>query len=205
MLRTIMVFTVAAGLGLPALSTAQTVSPAPGQSLGGPLVPGVCVLSREAVFSSAKVGQAATARLQELTDQARTEVNADRAPLDAEAKAIESQRASLSAAALKTRQEALTAKATALQQKAALRNREIEATRAKAAAKIGEEAQPLIEQAYHSHNCGMLLSRDAVLGGNADADLTAAVVKALDGKITTITFDRESLAGEALKAALANR
>jgi Skp family chaperone for outer membrane proteins len=194
MLRTITAFTVAAALALPALSAAQTAPPASGQNLGGPLIPGVCMLSREAVFTSAKIGQAATARLKLLADQAQAEVDGDRAPLELEAKTIEGQKASLSATALKARQDALAPKVAALQQKATLRSREIDATRAKAVAKIAQEAQPMIEEVYRSHKCGVLLSRDAVLGGNVSADLTAAVVQALDSKVATITFDREVLA-----------
>ena len=74
---------IAARLAAPAvaLAAAPATAPAPttDQSLGGPVVPGVCVLSREAVFATAKVGQAASARLKTLTDQAQAEVNSDRA------------------------------------------------------------------------------------------------------------------------------
>lgn len=39
----------------------------------------------------------------------------------------------------------------------------------------------------------MRRSRNAVLGGNFSNDLTAPIVQALDAKISTITFDRETL------------
>ncbi len=46
--------------------------PAPAaQPLGGPVVPGVCLLSREAVFANAAVGKAASARLAELASIAQ--------------------------------------------------------------------------------------------------------------------------------------
>jgi Skp family chaperone for outer membrane proteins len=183
------------------VAMAQTpASPAAGQSLSaGPPVPGLCVLSREAVIANTKVGQAVSARLKTLTDQAQAEVNGERGPLEAEAKAM----SGLSGAQLKARQDALAPRLAALQQKAAQRSREIEATQAKALNRVAQELQPVVVQVYKSHNCGILFSRDAMLGGNPSADLTAAVVQGLDARITTITFDRETLAAAATPAATA--
>src|SRR5699024_9313057 len=51
-------------------------------SLGNKSVPGVCMLSRGAVLSNAKVGKAADARLKQLAEQARTQLENQRKPLD---------------------------------------------------------------------------------------------------------------------------
>ena len=59
--------------------------------------------------------------------------------------------------------------------------------------------QPILAPIYKAHGCGLLLNRNAVMGGNMDGDLTAEVVKALDAKITTMTFDREVLPPAAKK------
>jgi Skp family chaperone for outer membrane proteins len=80
-----------------------------------------------------------------------------------------------------------------MQQKAELRSRELEATRLKALERIAVEAQPLIAEVYRAHNCGLLFAREAMLGGNTAADITPAVVQALDAKLTTISFERETL------------
>jgi hypothetical protein len=50
-----------------------------------------------------------------------------------------------------------------------------------------------VASAYASHHCGLLLNRDAVLGGNTTNDLTAEVVQGLDRKITTMSFNLEPL------------
>lgn len=165
-------------------------------ALVGPLVPGVCVLSREAVFANAKVGLAASARLHELSKQAQAEIDAERAPIEADLKALEAQKASLTQAQLDERGKPLAARWDGLQRKTSLRAREIEATRTKAFGRIATEAQPVIAQVYASRKCGMLFAREAMLGGNPGADLTAAVVQGLDAKITTIAFSRESLPAE---------
>lgn len=189
-MKTLLIATVAAsGLaGHPALAQAPAAQP-----LGGNAVPGVCLLSREAVFATAKVGQAATARLRELTRQAETELAGERKPIEDDAKALAAQRASLKPAELQPREQALAQRFQAVQQKAQQRSRELELTREKALAQIAEQAQPVIAAAYKAKTCGLLVNRDAVLGGNLSGDLTADVVKGLDARITAITFDRASL------------
>lgn len=177
-----------------ASAPAAPAAPAAAQPLGGPVVPGVCLLSREAIFANAVVGKAASARLAELTRAAQGEVDAERAPIEAEAKALEGQADNPQ---IRPRREALAKRWQALQEKAALAGREIEATRAKALGRIATDAQPLIAQAYAARKCGLLFDRGTALGGNFSNDLTADVVKALDAKVQTISFERERLAAPA--------
>lgn len=160
------------------------------QPLGGPVIPGVCLLSREAVFANAAAGKAASARLQDLAAVAQTEIETERQPLEAELRALESQPDN---AARRQRAETLAGQWQTLQQKAAHASQEVEATRAKAMERIANEAQPAIAQVYAAKACGLLLDRNSALGGNFANDLTADVVRALDGRLSTITFDRERL------------
>lgn len=172
----------------PASLSAQT--PTPAQSLGGPVIPGICLLSREAIFANAAVAKAATARLAELTRTVQTEIDQQRTPLETEVKALEGQPDN---AQTKQKRDALAARWTALQRKAAHNSREIDATRAKAMERISTELQPIIAQAYTSKKCGLLIDRSATLGGNFANDLTGDVVKGIDARIQTITFERERL------------
>lgn len=189
----VVVLTFAAGGAL----AQPAAAPAPAQPLGGPQVPGVCLLSQQAVLANAKVGQAATARLKELTQQAQAEVDGQRKPLTADAQTLQGQRATLKPADFEQKQQALTQRLQALEQTAQQRSREIELTRERAVARIATEAQPVIAEVYKAHNCGLLVDRSAILGGNMGGDLTADVVKGLDARITTITFNREALAASA--------
>ena len=172
-----------AGAALPA--AAQQAQP-----LGGPVIPGVCLLSREAVFANAAAGKAASARLQELAAMAQTEIETERQPLETQLRALEGQPDN---AARRQRAEALAGQWQALQQKAAHANQEVEATRLKAMERIANEAQPAIAQVYAAKACGLLLDRNSALGGNFANDLTAEVVQLLDSRLSTITFDRERL------------
>lgn len=177
-----------------ALAADPASAPAPAaQPLGGPQIPGVCLLSRQAVLTAAKVGLAATTRLQELAKQAQAEVDSERSAINTDAQALKDQESKLKPPELQEKQQTLQQRVQNLDVKARQRSREIEATREKALARIADEAQPVIADVYKSHKCGLLVDRSAILGGNLGGDLTADVVKALDAKITTITFDRETL------------
>lgn len=198
MIRTLTLVAIVMSAALPA--AAQTIGGSgsshqqpQSQPLGGPLIPGVCLLSREAVFANAAVGRAASARLLELAQAAQTDIDSQRAPIEADAQAFEREAAALSEARRDERRQALAQRVQALQQQAAHNSREIEATRAKVLEQIANAAQPVIAQVYASKACGLLFDRATALGGNFGNDLTAEVVAALDARMSTITFDRERL------------
>ena len=161
--------------------------------LGGPEVPGVCLLSREAIYANAAVGKAASKRLQQLSAEAQAEIETERKPIDVELQAFRAALADLDAQQRQQRDRDLSAKLRPIQEKAELRAREIEVTREKVMQRIADEAQSVIKSVYERRNCGILFDRNSVLGGNFTNDLTASVVQELDVKISTIQFDREQL------------
>ncbi|MGC1302780.1 MAG: OmpH family outer membrane protein [Caulobacteraceae bacterium] len=196
-----------AGAALALLSGAAAAPQAPSTAgsstqaiVDGPVISGVCVLSPDAVLTASKVGQAANLRLQQLTKDAQDEMAGDRTPLETEARTIESEGKSLSATQLQKRREALAIRVKALQDKAALRSRELEYTRVKVVQQISQQAQPVISSVYKTHSCGLLFRRDGILGGNPTNDLTAEVVRGLDAKMSTITFQREALPASAAQS-----
>jgi Skp family chaperone for outer membrane proteins len=168
------------------------------QALGGPLVPGVCLLSRQDVLTNSKAGQVAAARLRELATQAQTEVDTERKSVEADMAALEKNKA---AAAIESKRKPIIDRWNAVQLKTNQRSRELEATRDKALSRIALEAQPVIEASYRSHNCGLLLAREVMLAGNQGADITPSVIEGLNAKLTTITFDRETLPAQPVPVA----
>jgi Skp family chaperone for outer membrane proteins len=173
---------------------AQAAPPPPAATpLGGPVVQGVCLLSRQAVFANAKVGVAASARLVQLATEAQGEVDAERAPIDKDMAAYNDAAPKMTLEQRTQRARDLEARMAPIRAKAAQRSREVEATRNTVMAKISDAAQPLIAQAYAARKCGLLFDRNSVLGGNFENDLTADVVRALDAKLTTLSFNREVL------------
>ena len=170
----------------------MAATPATGD-FGGPLVANVCLLSRDRVFAQSQVGQAATARLKQLGQKAQANFDAERRKLEGEAKALQAKAPTMPPADIQRRQQQLQARAQAAQNDAAQASRELEATRGKVMGQIEEAVQPIVLAAYQAKGCGLLLAREAVLGGNMGNDLTPAVIQGLDAKMTTITFEREHL------------
>jgi len=195
MSRALIACLVATLVATPAL--AQTAPPSAGDSdLGGPAIPGLCLLSQQAVINNTKIGLAASLRLQQLTQQIRAELQSEEQPLQAAGQALEAQRATMKPALFQQKQQLLAERGQALQDTAQRRQRQLDLTRQKALNQIAEDERPLITQAYKSHNCGLLFDRTPVMGGNMTNDLTQSVVQALDARITTITFDLEPLPPE---------
>lgn len=188
----VMSFAPAAGAQTPAAQPTASVAGA-ADELGGPLVANVCLLSREEVFSQSKVGQSAIIQLKQLGQKAQANFDADRRKLEAEAKALQTQAQAqgMTPAQAQHRQQQLQARAQALQGGAAQTTRDLEATRARAMGAIEDAVRPIVADAYKAKGCGLLLSRDAVIGGNLANDLTAQVTQALDAKMSTISLERE--------------
>jgi Skp family chaperone for outer membrane proteins len=184
--------TPAAAPTAPAAPASAAPAPAAGE-FGGPLVANVCLLSRDRIFAQSQVGQAATARLKQLGQRAQASFDGERRKLEGEAKALQAKAATMPPADVQRRQQQLQARAQAAQTEAAQAERELQATRAKVMGQIEDAVQPIVLTTYQAKGCGLLIAREAVLGGNMGNDLTSAVIQGLDAKMTTITFEREHL------------
>jgi Skp family chaperone for outer membrane proteins len=187
--RTMMALAAAALAALPGAAVHAQASGS--AQLSGPEVPGVCYLSRDQIFAESKVGQAFTARMKQLTDQAQGEIEAQRQPIETDVQAYRAKSSSLSADQRQSQEQALAQRMQAVQVSQQTKARQLQLTQAKASQQIGAYAQPIITSAYSSRKCGVLFDRNLVLGGNMTNDLTAAVIQGLDAKVTTISFNLE--------------
>ena len=175
-----------------AAPAAAAAAPAAGSNapLGGPVIPGVCIFSNAQLVQQSAVGRAVLARLQQLQQAVRTELQPEQTAIQNEARAVQA----LPAGAARTqREQALATRAQAYQQRATIRGRELELTEQKALGRIATEAEPVVRQVYTQRNCGLLLDRNAVFGGNQQMDVTQAVMTALNARIQTFSFERERL------------
>nr|WP_295108127.1 OmpH family outer membrane protein [uncultured Caulobacter sp.] len=173
--------------------TAPAAAPAAAAISHGPALPGVCILSTPSVVGGSQVGKAVTARLQTITQQVNAELGGERTALENEGKALDAKKATTAQDALEQQAAALQVKANAWQRKGQLRQREVEATEQKALARVYQEMDTPIKQAYQAAKCSILFDRESVMLANPAMDITSAVVTALDARIKTLTFDRERL------------
>ncbi len=152
-------------------------------------IPGVCVLSREAMFDLSKVGLNVTGQFRSARDAAQKQVSAEEGSITADIRALESEKASLTEDLYRQRQLELAGRLRDLRAEAAQKSQALEAARQEAVKKIAVAAQPFIAEVYQRHHCSLLLSRDAVLAGNPGMDITAEVIKELDVAPLEIGFD----------------
>jgi Skp family chaperone for outer membrane proteins len=177
--------------GASSIASAQDASSPPVNH--GPPVPNVCVFSAENAIGASSVGKAIGTRMQQIVAQVNAELNAEKTAIDTEAKSLDAQKASLDQASLQRRANDLNTKANNLQRKAALRDREVSATEQKQVGRVIREMEPLVRNAYQAKACSILLNGAAVTLANPAMDLTPGVVTALNGKLSTLAFDRERL------------
>ena len=192
-------FLAATVSGLAALATAsgafaQAAPPAaaPAVTHGAPIT-GVCIFSSQRAVATSQVGKAVDARLKTIISQVNAELTGERTSLDNDAKALDAKKGTLEQSALEQQAAALQVRANAWQRKGQLRQREVEATEQKQLARVYQELDPAIRQAYQAKTCSILIERESVLLGNPAMDITDAVVTAVDARIKTLTFDRERL------------
>ncbi len=159
----------------------------------GPAIAGVCIFSRDAVVGSSAVGKYVTDRLKQISSQAQAELQGEMTALQTDEKAYVTQRASLASDVQQQRETGFRQREELLQRKAELRNRELQATEQKALSRVLVEVNPLLIQVYGQRNCGLLLDQNATFGANPSMNITADVVRLLDGKITQFPFEREHL------------
>ncbi|MDB5477103.1 MAG: hypothetical protein JWP49_2614 [Phenylobacterium sp.] len=179
-------------LALSSSALAQAAAAPPPVSQG-PVIPGVCIISIEGAVAGSTVGKYVDTRLQQIVQQVQAELGGERTAIENEARALDGQRGALDQNTLEQRGAALQVRNNALQRKAQQREREVQATEQKALARVGDEMEPLIRQAYQQKNCSVLLQRTAVVIANPAMDITPQVVAALNVKITQFAFDRERL------------
>jgi outer membrane protein len=191
-------FLAATVSGLAALATAsgafaQAAPPAAPPVTHGAPIAGVCIFSSQRAVATSQVGKAVDARLKAIIAQVNAELAGERTSLDNDAKALDAKKATLDQSALEQQAAALQVRANAWQRKGQLRQREVEATEQKQLARVYQELDPAIRQAYQAKTCAILIERESVLLGNPAMDITDGVVAAVDARIKTLTFDRERL------------
>ncbi|HZC16556.1 MAG TPA: OmpH family outer membrane protein [Caulobacteraceae bacterium] len=159
----------------------------------GPAIPGMCVLSQEAIVFSSTVGKYVTSRLQQLNQAASAEVSADATSLQNDEKAFDASRAGLSPEQLQQRGAALQGRENDLSRTVQIRREEMTQTQQNADKRILAEASPIFEAAVHAHNCSIVVSGTGVLVAETSMDLTPTVIAGLNAKITQFAFDRVHL------------
>ena len=194
--------TIAAGVAVAALAAASGAfaqAPAPAAPVAPPThgapIAGICVVDLDQVVATSTVGKYVQQRLQQIQQQANAEVNGENTQLNNDAKALDAQRATLDQTTFEQRGTAIQVRANALQRKVQQRERELQVTEQRALARVIQESEGPVRQAYQQKGCSLLLQHQAVLGVffNPAMDITPQVVTGLNAKNSQFPFERERL------------
>ena len=158
----------------------------------GPAITGLCVYSNAQALAASAAGKAYSTRMQQLQAQAAAEISGQQTQLQTEEKALVAKRATLNQEQFAQQAQPLQAREQALNQTADARTRDLRYTAARQTQRLGSVLEPLVRAAYEGHHCSVLINGDGIMAANRDMDLTTEVIRALDAKMTTITFDRET-------------
>ena len=159
----------------------------------GPVIPGVCTFNQGRAVGGSMVGQAVAARMQQLTDSVRAELQPEGAAIEAEANALQTGQASMPADQFQQRAVALQQRAGAYQQLAGQREAELQYTQGLQLQRIGETMDPILVQVYQERGCGLLLDRSTMFGANPAMDITDRVIELVNQQLQTLSFDRSPL------------
>lgn len=178
----------------PAARPAQAAAPAPAP-VGGPVIPGVCLFSEAAAVANSDVGKAVNTRMEQLGAAVQAELRPERTAIENEENALRTARPTTQEEqnALQTRALALRQRGENFERLGATRVRELQLTQEKQLNRIAQEMEPAIRAVYAQKNCGLMYDRNAAYLFNPEMDVTDEVIAALNGRIRTLTFDRERL------------
>jgi len=179
----------------PTTGAAPSAAPAAAPIRQGPPITGYCVFSINEVLGASKVGQSVVARLKVLGSQVTAELQPEADGIRNDERALESAQATLDAATLQARRANLELRVSNFEKREQQRQQEMQATQQKQFGIVLKELDPIMRDLYQQRGCSVLVDGDA--GGvrlvNPAMDLSPQAVTGLDGKIQTLTFDREHL------------
>jgi Skp family chaperone for outer membrane proteins len=179
-------------LGCPDSSRAQTQDTSSAthtEPAYGPAIPGVCVFSRDAAIDNSTAGQAATKRMQALTQQVNTELQPERDAIAKEQSTLSAQGTKLPAADLKFRTDALAIREQVFNQKLHIRNAQLVKTRQDALSKLTDALRPALVGVITANKCGAVLERANIYGFNAKMEITSQVTATMNSAIQPFSFD----------------
>ncbi|HEX8568780.1 MAG TPA: OmpH family outer membrane protein [Caulobacteraceae bacterium] len=173
----------------PAAQAARAPTP---PSNPGPVIAGVCVLDEQAAIGTSSAGRAYQARMQQLTQQVRAELQGQTTPLQNDVNAFQTAQATLTPEQRQQRGQALETRLQTLRRLEATREQELQATQVRQLNRIVEALQPIVSQTYVARNCGLMVDKSAVFYSNPQMDVTAQVVQQLNARLATLgNFERE--------------
>lgn len=189
-----MKLTAFATAALAALAVAGSATAQPAQPTNpGPVIPGVCTYSNERALGGSMVGQAVSARLEQLNQAVQAEMQPEATAIETEAATLEQSQATMPPEEFGQRATALQERLRNYQILGQTRQAEMQYTQQLQIQQIAATLDPILVQIYQERGCGLLLDRTAMYGANPAMDVTDRVIEVLNTQLQTLSFDRSAL------------
>lgn len=154
---------------------------------------GICVYSNHDALTQSATAEKANANLQHLAQQIKDQIESRKEQLEKERREFQAKASDMDSAEHEEQTKALQKKQHALLQQTNLLAARLRYTQTTIRKQIDKVIEPLVKQAFEASDCHILLKSEAVLARHQVHDLTPAVTKALDAKVTSIHFKLLSL------------
>lgn len=181
--------------------TASAAAPASAQTNGiqnpGPVIPGVCVYFNQRLLAQSTVGQAVQARMEQLAQEVRGELQPYATSIQTEMTALQQGQATIPADQMQQRRQALQQRLQEAQQLEQTRDGELRYTLSEQRRQIAAAVDPILVAVYQERGCGLLLDRESVLAMNPAMDVTDVVIQRLNTALPTLSFNRLAVPAEA--------
>jgi Skp family chaperone for outer membrane proteins len=164
---------------------AQPAAPAP--TFGPPLA-GVCMFARAQALEASQAGVSAGQQIQQFDRGVRAELDAERAAIVSDDRALAAQKATLPAAAYQQRVGALKQRYAELDRTTQLRGQQLAKTRADAVALISRALDAGVAETITARHCSVVFERAGSYGSNAGMDITAQVIQQMNERLPGVTL-----------------
>ena len=158
----------------------------------------ILVVDTAKVYNDSSVGQHVTRQVKSMATSTESQLKAQASPLESRAKTLESLTTGKTPqqlaqdASFKSQYESFQKDTFKLQQDAAIAQRELQITEAKARQLVTAKMKTIIDQIARERNADVVLEKQLVIYGEP-ADITSTVLSRLNSQMTTVPVTRERL------------
>lgn len=175
---------------LASLAATGAVAQTQGPQNPGPAIGGVCVYFNSRAMAQSTAGQAVGARMEQLAQEVRGELQPYATAIQTEAQALQNGASTIPADQMNTRRQALQQRAQEAQQLEGTRENELRYTLSEQRRKMTEALEPILVQVYQERGCGIMIDRESVFMVNPAMDVTDLVIQRLNAALPTLSFSR---------------
>lgn len=154
----------------------------------GPPLAGICVFDEPRAVDQSRAGAGATQQIAQFAQGVRGELDAQRAAIVADDRALAARKAALPQADFQQRVTQLRQRYQALEDTQKLREAQLVQTRRDAVGQIAKALNPALTEIVTARRCSVVLGRGAIFGANAAMDISPQVIERMNARLPTLNL-----------------